>query len=52
MTFKKGKIVKFSSNMNEDEIKNIAGQYHFGVHFYEPGTVEFSKFGKNTCRLT
>lgn len=38
--------------MSEDEIINIAGKYHFGIHFYEPDTMEFKKFGRNTCRLT
>lgn len=52
MMFKKGKIVQFSSSMSEDDIVSIAGQYHFGIHFYEPWSMEFQKFGKNTCRLT
>jgi len=38
--------------LSEDAIIQIVGNYGFGVWFYEPGTMEFQKFGRNTCRLT
>jgi len=37
--------------MSEDEIFEIAAANGHSVWFYEPGTMEFQKFGKNTCRL-
>lgn len=50
--FKKGQIIRFGKSLSEDDIIEIAGTYGFGVWFYDPGTMEFQKFGKNTCRLT
>jgi len=48
---KKGQIVKFPKNMSEDDIVELVASYKFKVFFYEPGSTEFNKYGKNTCRL-
>ena len=49
---KKGQFIKFGNSLNQEEILDIANDYGFGIWFCEPDTMEFHKFGKNTCRLT
>ena len=49
---KKGQFIKFGNSMNPEEIINLAADYGFGIWFCEPDTMEFHKFGKNTCRLS